>query len=513
MADWVTILERARTYLDAGEPKAASDIYRAGLEVYQNDQTASGWLMFNLMLSEATQRGFEAARDYLVAIIDSNVSWNAKLYTLEMALSSATQESDNLTGLYADSLHCIRRYIAIDAGPDDINIMSCQEITRHIYRLFAAHPLDPCLQIITSENRYTPTYQIAPRSHRPTLPDMYNRLPTVVERSYDQYNTEIRPLGFRCIGRAYILRLGNNTVLFDAEGFPLETPYGPLPVFLHTVLQRAFAGAKVTNNSQPGVSLFVGDYFSQTLNYCHWLLDGMPRILAAEAAGLRCDYIVGAFEETTAFQSQTLAKLLCEGQKYIGLTDKDGLLAFDDLYYADNASLLHIHHPLYNADINLVDRLRSRLKKNVCPVSAGRRLYVPRKHNRIVLNEAALIELLKNYNFECIDTDALDFEQQVMTFARAEAVVAPHGAALSNLLFSPPGCRVLEFFPPFGGSASFYRLAAACGHNYACFIDDKSLGSNRDCAEGIINNTTGIEVDLSFVKEWLDRKLYRTPTA
>jgi capsular polysaccharide biosynthesis protein len=44
-----------------------------------------------------------------------------------------------------------------------------------------------------------------------------------------------------------------------------------------------------------------------------------------------------------------------------------------------------------------------------------------------------------------------------------------HGAGLSNIIFAPPGCRVIELttegaraFP-----AYFRQLAAGCGHDYA----------------------------------------------
>ena len=38
--------------------------------------------------------------------------------------------------------------------------------------------------------------------------------------------------------------------------------------------------------------------------------------------------------------------------------------------------------------------------------------------------------------------------EQVDAFAAAQVVVAPHGAALGNLVFCPPGVRVLELFAP-----------------------------------------------------------------
>ena len=38
--------------------------------------------------------------------------------------------------------------------------------------------------------------------------------------------------------------------------------------------------------------------------------------------------------------------------------------------------------------------------------------------------------------------------EQIDRFAAAEVIVAPHGAALANLVFARPGVRVLELFAP-----------------------------------------------------------------
>jgi capsular polysaccharide biosynthesis protein len=51
-------------------------------------------------------------------------------------------------------------------------------------------------------------------------------------------------------------------------------------------------------------------------------------------------------------------------------------------------------------------------------------------------------------------------------FSRAEAIVAPHGAGLTNLVYSPPGCLVLDVFP--SHPIPYYRwLAQSCGHHYS----------------------------------------------
>ena len=49
--------------------------------------------------------------------------------------------------------------------------------------------------------------------------------------------------------------------------------------------------------------------------------------------------------------------------------------------------------------------------------------------------------------------------------------MAPHGAALTNLLFAPHECRVLELFASLGGSNAYEALATALGQDYTALRD------------------------------------------
>jgi hypothetical protein len=105
--------------------------------------------------------------------------------------------------------------------------------------------------------------------------------------------------------------------------------------------------------------------------------------------------------------------------------------------------------------------------------SRPRRLYVTRRlaTMRRILNEDELVAGLRSRGFEPIALEKLSLAEQYHGFATAEAVVAPHGAGLTNLVHSPAGCRVVELFP---AEPSFhYRwLSHACNHPYACLTGD-----------------------------------------
>lgn len=98
------------------------------------------------------------------------------------------------------------------------------------------------------------------------------------------------------------------------------------------------------------------------------------------------------------------------------------------------------------------------------------RIYISRKLTtsggmRCVLNESELIDQLKNYGFQKYSLENMPIEDQIELFYDAEIVIAPHGAGLTNLIFSEK-IHVLELFSGTGVLPHFYYLSKSLGHNY-----------------------------------------------
>ena len=493
--------------MDAGQSLLASEIYRKGLKTYRNDPPAVQWLTFNLMQSESAAHGARAVQQYVATILDSGINWPAKLYTLELALAAASDGDDNIDVLYNQALACIKAFAASDPAPEDINVMSCHTIARHILRLAGGRHPDPLFHSTVTEDRYPVVTSLPLQATPPGSIDDCNRLPTSIVAAQTGFRQPLRPVGIRHCGEGYLARLGDNTLLFDRTGSVLDTPYGPLPLFLRLVLEKLFHKLQIRRRIQ-GKSLFIGDYFSQALNYCHWVVDNLPRLLVARRLSFDFAHVIGVFMLQAPFQAATLERVLSPGQDYLAFAQDDGLVAFDELYFVDNASIAHFDHPLLGCDAHLTSALVDDLTATVTP-QRSRRLYVPRRHSRSVLNPGEIEPLLAAYGFETIDTDAMSFSEQVATFAEAEAIVGPHGAALTNILFSPPTSKLVEFFPAFGGSPTFYRLATARGQSYSCYIDDETHGANRDQAGTLLSNTTGMRVNPDWLHQWLKNNLER----
>jgi len=78
-----------------------------------------------------------------------------------------------------------------------------------------------------------------------------------------------------------------------------------------------------------------------------------------------------------------------------------------------------------------------------------RRLYIPRRNVKFreVVNEAAIEEYLLARGFVVLDSSIPNVRDQIAAFKRADVIVAPHGAGLSNIVYAAAGTRVLELIP------------------------------------------------------------------
>jgi len=115
--------------------------------------------------------------------------------------------------------------------------------------------------------------------------------------------------------------------------------------------------------------------------------------------------------------------------------------------------------------------LRDRMATNM--IRTGRLLYVGRgsSSRRRLLNERDLMEALASIGFEILqDPASLSFAEQRRAFAEADVIVAPHGAALTNLTFCRPGTKVLEFHNPTYVNPIYAVLASYGELIYRCLV-------------------------------------------
>lgn len=95
-------------------------------------------------------------------------------------------------------------------------------------------------------------------------------------------------------------------------------------------------------------------------------------------------------------------------------------------------------------------------------------LYVARSDtsNRVAANEAAVIKHLTAEGIAIVVPGQMSVSQQINLFAKADAVIGPHGAGLTNIVFCRPGTVFYELSPVHYLNPCFTRLAQSARLTY-----------------------------------------------
>jgi capsular polysaccharide biosynthesis protein len=204
-----------------------------------------------------------------------------------------------------------------------------------------------------------------------------------------------------------------------------------------------------------GTALLLGAANSD--NYYHWLVDSVPRWKMLQAADWSNYDFVLLHSKPLRFQDEVLDRLGIPMEKRLRCS-KNFVHQFERLIVPAK--------PPHDVSPWVASCLRSLFPGNG---SGPEKIFLPRgtASKRRLVNEDELERALKVRGFVTLDPGALSVSDQAKRFSAAKYVIAPHGAALTNLIFSPPGAFLLELFHPQHKNNCYVNVAAGCGHRYA----------------------------------------------
>ncbi|KKK39870.1 hypothetical protein WQ57_00860 [Mesobacillus campisalis] len=193
------------------------------------------------------------------------------------------------------------------------------------------------------------------------------------------------------------------------------------------------------------------DYLDETVavvsfigcpGFYHWMLDLLPRIHLLNQSGYKIDkYVVNRM--TSPVHVESLLALGIPKEKIIETHENLHLKAKNVIV----TSIPHRNgYPKWAADF-LHKELFPSNKSGNAPNKSYERVYISREDAqfRNVINETEVLELLSKYKFKKITLSNKTLENQADIFREAKIIVAPHGAGLSNLVFSD-NCKVIELY-------------------------------------------------------------------
>jgi capsular polysaccharide biosynthesis protein len=207
-------------------------------------------------------------------------------------------------------------------------------------------------------------------------------------------------------------------------------------------------------------------------NYYHFLWDELPKLFSAlpflpqNVRFLIPDDITDWGRD--ALQALGITPDKCLMQSCCEESQVERLWFATPLGHSDHASTApDIAHKLCRC---FIEKYGSR---STC---AKRRIFISRVNSRYrrLLNESDLKSELNRLGFEFVFAENLKFSEQVRLFSESAIILAQHGAGLTNMMFAPPGCRILEIHGPDVTRIHYWMMASILGHKYDCIVGDSS---------------------------------------
>jgi capsular polysaccharide biosynthesis protein len=284
--------------------------------------------------------------------------------------------------------------------------------------------------------------------------------------------------------------------IYDAQGALIREAFGTGEVMRRYLPHAALPDrATIAEASAPVLPLAT----TRAGNFCRWWLDSMAK-----------PYLVGRSSLAARGAVPTIFGARPQFQR-------DGLFLLDDMRVLGHDAPWFVRGDIvsspgvsYNGGQSIgrsvVDFGRHFAARGLgdaaAPADLPRKLFISRRKAKIrrIVDEEALAAALAAEGFVTIQLEKLSLAQQMAYFAQAEVIVAPHGAGLTNLLWSRPELTLVEIFPEGGvhGSA-FLRIASHIGLRYFAVVG--AAGPNRD-RKGNPNNAD-IVLDLPAVMAFL----------
>ena len=209
--------------------------------------------------------------------------------------------------------------------------------------------------------------------------------------------------------------------------------------------------------------------------YFHWLLESLPAALRAFDAEHRAALLV--HPNSPQFVRDGVRLFFAELQEGDLIVQRRPVAAAS----ARVAAIGSYSGFVPAGDVALLRERAGALLTRKCRDS-GKLLYVSRRLAR-ARSEAApqsLDRVFQDLGYEVLAAETLDLAAQIRLFSSARTIAGLHGAGLANMIWAPPGSRIVELFPAGVFNDCYARLALTCGHSYSyCVLEPAGLDVDR----------------------------------
>lgn len=229
--------------------------------------------------------------------------------------------------------------------------------------------------------------------------------------------------------------------------------------------------------------------------YYHWVLECLPRIKILKEVSES-----NVFEQIDYFVAPPKSRFIEQSLSFFGIPKEKIIYTNNDTHilgqiYAPVISCItDSQHPADRSSIKIntekwaIEYLRNnKVIKEYKDSTHDKLVYLNRNNeSRTIINEVELENKLVDRGFDSVSMGSLSFEDQIKLMQDVRVVVAPHGAALTNIVWCKPGTIVIEILNEKFNNKCFGVLARSCKLNYHSVYQNGTAAT--DCFNGKINH-------------------------
>jgi capsular polysaccharide biosynthesis protein len=201
-----------------------------------------------------------------------------------------------------------------------------------------------------------------------------------------------------------------------------------------------------------GNTLLLAQGGSGYTNYCHWLLDILPRLYLFLLSNNKKKLENIFLNKPNNVQKEMLIKFGFGDINFIN-SKKFKHIKVEKLIYCTHpnyqkGTIMEAHSKIPSWIIKLIKNKLINKKKTK---TLGNKIFIDRSDSKFshckLINNSFVKNYLFNKGFKIIKLSNLSFKKQIEIFNNSKLVIAPHGAGLANLIFCRKNTNVIEIKP------------------------------------------------------------------
>lgn len=233
-----------------------------------------------------------------------------------------------------------------------------------------------------------------------------------------------------------------------------------------------------------------------SFNYYHNIYENLIRLLLIEDFNITIPQEIPLIIDKEILNFNSL-KIIFEHfilktkRKYIAI-ERNIEYKVDELYHFTSINQLtpqHINPSIQKPydflfDKTYIERYSKELLTLMSKNKYPKRIFISRKNiKKRNFNEDEVFEVLRPLGFVKISPETLSFEDQIALFNGADFVIGGSGAAFTNMLFSPKGCKCVIIIGRTGNPSTCFNAPAIINGAYVQYFQspenfDKGIHEN-----------------------------------